>query len=291
MSQLVYERKKQLNKLRVKAEQVAQEKLGSQFDILAPVKYRVVVPRGIEKEDKEHLPLECVKDKSKLLLLEGTASKERKLEETRKQNEMSKASEAIAIVRAEVDKLSNRVTALEAAINAGNKASEKEFLELTELLMSQLLKLDGIKAEGEVKLQRKAEMAHPTEKQFALQRSKDFWCCHEELLAKGIGKAENAILSGCSAEGLTAILHCDRFKGLLPKGATVKCLSDAGYFIDAKDVSGAKQIEEYYGLLHQKAAATNGFTKVTYLYPIFLCVIFICLIGQQPLVGEPWLAM
>ncbi|OIW18882.1 hypothetical protein TanjilG_25325 [Lupinus angustifolius] len=38
-SQVVYERKKQLNKLRVKAEQVAQQKLGSQLDILAPVKY------------------------------------------------------------------------------------------------------------------------------------------------------------------------------------------------------------------------------------------------------------
>jgi hypothetical protein len=50
------------------------------------------------------------------------------------------------------------VAALEAAINAGNKASEKEFLLLTELLMSQLLKLDGIEAEGEAKLQRKAEV-------------------------------------------------------------------------------------------------------------------------------------
>ncbi|XP_027335819.1 BAG family molecular chaperone regulator 4-like [Abrus precatorius] len=114
--------------------------------------------RGIEKDDKEHLHLEGVKDKSKILLLEGTASKERKLEETRKQNEMFKASEAIAGVRAEVDKLSNRVTALEVAINGGNKASEKEFLVLTELLMSQLLKLDGIEAEGEAKLQRKAEV-------------------------------------------------------------------------------------------------------------------------------------
>ena len=36
---LLYERKKQLNKLRVKAEKVAEEKLGSQLDILAPVKY------------------------------------------------------------------------------------------------------------------------------------------------------------------------------------------------------------------------------------------------------------
>jgi hypothetical protein len=51
-----------------------------------------------------------------------------------------------------------QVAALEAAINAGNKTSEKEFLVLTELLMSQLLKLDGIEAEGEAKSQRKAEV-------------------------------------------------------------------------------------------------------------------------------------
>ncbi|XP_014514345.1 BAG family molecular chaperone regulator 4 [Vigna radiata var. radiata] len=114
--------------------------------------------RGIEKGDNQHLHREGVKDKSKILLLEGNASKEKKLEETRKQNEMSKAFEAIAGVRAEVDKLSNRVTAIEVAINGGNKAAEKEFLVLTELLMSQLLKLDGIDAEGEAKLQRKAEV-------------------------------------------------------------------------------------------------------------------------------------
>jgi len=38
-AELVYERKKQLNKLRVKAEKIAEEKLGSQLDVLAPVKY------------------------------------------------------------------------------------------------------------------------------------------------------------------------------------------------------------------------------------------------------------
>lgn len=38
-AQVVYERKKQLNKLRAKAEKVAEEKLGSQLDVLAPVKY------------------------------------------------------------------------------------------------------------------------------------------------------------------------------------------------------------------------------------------------------------
>lgn len=66
--------------------------------------------RGIEKGDNQHLHLEGVKDKSKIFLMEGTASKERKLEETRKQNEMSKVFEAIAGVRTEVDKLSNRVS-------------------------------------------------------------------------------------------------------------------------------------------------------------------------------------
>ncbi|CAH8359243.1 unnamed protein product [Eruca vesicaria subsp. sativa] len=38
-SQAVYERKKQLTKLRAKAKKVAKEKLGSQLDVLAPIKY------------------------------------------------------------------------------------------------------------------------------------------------------------------------------------------------------------------------------------------------------------
>lgn len=38
-SQALYERKKQLTKLRAKAEKVAEEKLGSQLDVLASIKY------------------------------------------------------------------------------------------------------------------------------------------------------------------------------------------------------------------------------------------------------------
>lgn len=38
-AQVTYERKKQLTKLRVKAEKAAEEKLGPQSDILAMVKY------------------------------------------------------------------------------------------------------------------------------------------------------------------------------------------------------------------------------------------------------------
>lgn len=48
-----------------------------------------------------------------------------------------------------------------------------------------------------------------------------------------IHESLQALLSGCSAGGLASILHCDRFRDLLPAGAKVKCLSDAGYFIDA----------------------------------------------------------
>ncbi|RZB52909.1 BAG family molecular chaperone regulator 4 [Glycine soja] len=51
-----------------------------------------------------------------------------------------------------------KVSVLEVAVDGGTKVSDKNFLMSTELLMRQLLKLDGIEAEGEVKLQRKAEV-------------------------------------------------------------------------------------------------------------------------------------
>ena len=44
------------------------------------------------------------------------------------------------------------------AVDGGTEVSDKEFVVSTELLMRQLLKLDGIEAEGEAKLQRKAEV-------------------------------------------------------------------------------------------------------------------------------------
>ena len=44
------------------------------------------------------------------------------------------------------------------AVNSGTKVSDEEFGVSAELLMRELLKLDGIEAEGEAKLQRKAEV-------------------------------------------------------------------------------------------------------------------------------------
>ncbi|RDY10237.1 Pectin acetylesterase 8 [Mucuna pruriens] len=79
----------------------------------------------------------------------------------------------------------------------------------------------------------------------------------EDLLAKGMKNAQNAIISGCSAGGLATILNCDRFKSLLPRTTKVKCLSDAGYFINVKDISGAQLIEEFYS----QVVKTHGSAK------------------------------
>uniref|UniRef100_A0A2N9I1B5 Pectin acetylesterase n=1 Tax=Fagus sylvatica TaxID=28930 RepID=A0A2N9I1B5_FAGSY len=54
----------------------------------------------------------------------------------------------------------------------------------------------------------------------------------DELLSVGLSKAKQALLSGCSAGGLATLIHCDDFRELLPKDATVKCLADAGFFLD-----------------------------------------------------------
>lgn len=114
--------------------------------------------RGREKDDTETLHMAGLKDLSKLLLMEHHSSKERKMEEARKKDEISKACEAVAEVRAEVDKLSEKVSSLQASVNGGTKVDEKEFIISTELLMVQLLKLDSIEAEGEAKTQRKNEV-------------------------------------------------------------------------------------------------------------------------------------
>ncbi|KAI5656627.1 hypothetical protein M9H77_25420 [Catharanthus roseus] len=84
-----------------------------------------------------------------------------------------------------------------------------------------------------------------------------FLAVMEDLLAKGMKNAENAVLSGCSAGGLTSILHCDSFRALLPIGTKVKCFADAGFFINAKDVSGAQHIEAFYS----EVVATHGSAK------------------------------
>uniref|UniRef100_A0A2N9J1S4 Pectin acetylesterase n=1 Tax=Fagus sylvatica TaxID=28930 RepID=A0A2N9J1S4_FAGSY len=69
----------------------------------------------------------------------------------------------------------------------------------------------------------------------------------EDLMSKGMRVAKQALLSGCSAGGLASILHCDEFRGLFPGNIKVKCLSDAGMFLDALDVSGGHTLRNMFG--------------------------------------------
>ncbi|QCD98353.1 pectin acetylesterase 6 [Vigna unguiculata] len=79
-------------------------------------------------------------------------------------------------------------------------------------------------------------------------RGQKIWeAAMEELLSKGMKKANQALLSGCSAGGLASIIHCDEFRTLFPPSTKVKCLSDAGFFLDAVDVAGVRTMRNLFG--------------------------------------------
>ncbi|CAK8544476.1 unnamed protein product [Lathyrus sativus] len=78
-------------------------------------------------------------------------------------------------------------------------------------------------------------------------RGQKIWqAAMEELMSKGMKNAKQALLSGCSAGGLATILHCDEFGSLFPKSTKVKCFSDAGFFLDATDVSGGRTLRKMF---------------------------------------------
>ncbi|KAJ3703122.1 hypothetical protein LUZ61_006827 [Rhynchospora tenuis] len=123
---------------------------------LEPCEQRVLF-KGKERENNEYLYIVGVKDASKVVLVEDPASRERKMEKIRRDG-MTKACEAVARVRAEVDKLAEKVSILESSMRGDRRTPEKEITVLTELLMVQLLKLDSIEADGEAKAQRRIEV-------------------------------------------------------------------------------------------------------------------------------------
>ncbi|CAN1199907.1 Pectin acetylesterase 6 [Linum perenne] len=68
----------------------------------------------------------------------------------------------------------------------------------------------------------------------------------EHFMSLGMKSANQALLSGCSAGGLASILHCDEFSAMFTQSTRVKCLSDAGMFLNAKDVSGGNTLQAFY---------------------------------------------
>ncbi|VAH70339.1 unnamed protein product [Triticum turgidum subsp. durum] len=67
-----------------------------------------------------------------------------------------------------------------------------------------------------------------------------------ELLSKGLSRAKEAFLTGCSAGGLSTYINCDDFRALVPKASTVKCLADGGFFLDVEDISGRRYMRGFY---------------------------------------------
>ncbi|XP_010486510.1 PREDICTED: pectin acetylesterase 4 [Camelina sativa] len=68
----------------------------------------------------------------------------------------------------------------------------------------------------------------------------------DELLSMGMSHAKQAILTGCSAGGLATLIHCDYFRDHLPNDASVKCVSDGGFFLNVPDVLGNPTMESFY---------------------------------------------
>lgn len=111
--------------------------------------------KGKERDSKTFLDSVGVKDKSKLTLEEDLISREKRHLEMRKTAKIEKAAKTISAVSSEVDKLAKNVAALETIVSKGGKVVEKDIINLIDLLMSQLLKLDGIIVDGDSKLQKK----------------------------------------------------------------------------------------------------------------------------------------
>ncbi|KAL2517010.1 BAG family molecular chaperone regulator 3 [Abeliophyllum distichum] len=123
-----------------------------------PTQDQKLIYKDKVKDSKTFLDVAGVKDGSKVMLIEDELSKERRHLESLKTAKMEKASKEIAAIRFEVDKLAKQVASTELEINCGKKVLETVLLNLIELLMTQLIKLDGISADGDMKLQRRMQV-------------------------------------------------------------------------------------------------------------------------------------
>ncbi|KAL0913137.1 hypothetical protein M5K25_016572 [Dendrobium thyrsiflorum] len=111
-----------------------------------------------ERDSAAYLDMSGVKDRSKMVVVEDPAAQAKRVLEMRRAAKMEKAEKSISQISLEVDKLASQVSALEIVISKGGKVSENELLRLIELLMNELLKLDGVVADGDVKFQRRMQV-------------------------------------------------------------------------------------------------------------------------------------
>ncbi|XP_062196345.1 BAG family molecular chaperone regulator 1-like [Phragmites australis] len=116
-----------------------------------------VVYKDKERDSKAFLDMAGVKDRSKMVMLEDPAAKAKRLLEERRTSKAERAAKSISRISLDVDKLASKVSALETIVSKGGKVVEADVVTLTEALMNELVKLDSIAADGEVKAQRRVQ--------------------------------------------------------------------------------------------------------------------------------------
>ncbi|XP_071686327.1 BAG family molecular chaperone regulator 2-like [Rutidosis leptorrhynchoides] len=117
-----------------------------------------VIHKDKERASKTFLDVVGVKDKSKMVVIEDLISQEKRLLEARKNAKLEKIVKLVSEIGHEVDRLADQVVAVESIISKGGKVAEKMISNLIELLMNQLLKLDEIKIDGDVNLQKQKQV-------------------------------------------------------------------------------------------------------------------------------------
>ncbi|XP_042405793.1 BAG family molecular chaperone regulator 1-like [Zingiber officinale] len=99
-----------------------------------------------------------VKDKSKVVLTDDPTAKAKRLLEMRKTDKIDKAAKSVSAISLEVDRLASKVTALEAIANKGERIVVNDVSNLIDCLMNELVKLEAIDADGDVKQQKRQQI-------------------------------------------------------------------------------------------------------------------------------------
>ncbi|XP_074582951.1 BAG family molecular chaperone regulator 1-like [Curcuma longa] len=99
-----------------------------------------------------------VKDKSKVVLTDDPTAKAKRLLEMRKTERIDKAAKSVSAINLEVDRLASKVTALEAIANKGERVVVNDVVNLIDCLMNELVKLEAIDADGDVKQQKSLQI-------------------------------------------------------------------------------------------------------------------------------------
>lgn len=73
----------------------------------------------------------------------------------------------------------------------------------------------------------------------------------DDLMSRGLDKASDTIVSGCSAGGLTVWLHLDYIRGRIPSSARVVGVPQCGYFMDLPASDGKPSYTHQYRAIYE----------------------------------------